>query len=363
MHCNKEIVFAKGGGLAAAFYDRKKIMYGTGTRLPEKEVFMTEMIRNESSQNTVERRNYVDSIPEILIAIDHGWSSIKTPNLIFENGITELQTMPATKDNLLEFRGRKYVIGQGRMGKQESKTENENYYLLTLAAIAKELKMRTKVTAVKVNLAVGVPLTLYGKEKKVFRNYLLANDKVSFYYEGIRYVVHFGKVRVFAQCHAAIANRMEGMERLTAVDCGSWTLDIMSVVNNVPVPDECHTYQQGLITTIDRIQKECLAKHGKEVPEYIINEVIEKGDTDGITRNKEAIMETIQAGLKRYALEVEAKLRELKIDFDFTNVVYVGGGAGVMRRFGNCTGENVRYVTDVRANAIGYEYLARNLEV
>ena len=99
----------------------------------------------------------------------------------------------------------------------------------------------------------------------------------------------------------------------------------------------------------------------KEIPEYIINEVIEKGDTDAIANNKAAIMDTINAGLKRYALEVEAKLRELKIDFDFTNVVYVGGGAGVMRRFGSCTGDNVRYVTDVRANALGYQYLAQNL--
>lgn len=63
---------------------------------------------------------------------------------------------------------------------------------------------------------MGVPLTPYGKEKKEFKNYLRANDKVSFYYEGIRYVVHFGKVRVFAQCH---------------------------------------TYQQGLITVIDRMQE------------------------------------------------------------------------------------------------------------
>ena len=246
---------------------------------------MTEIMRKESNLNNAENRSYVDVLPEFLIAIDHGWSSIKTPSIIFENGITELQTMPATKDNLIEFRGRKYVIGQGRMGKQETKTENENYYLLTLAAIAKELRERTEAKAVKVNLAVGVPLTLYGKEKKEFKNYLRANDKVSFHYEGVRYVVHFGKVRVFAQCHAAIANRMEGMDRLTAVDCGSWTLDIMSVVNKVPVLDECHTYQQGLITAIDRIQKECIAKYGKEVPEYIINEVIETGDTKAIAKN------------------------------------------------------------------------------
>ncbi len=327
--------------------------------MPEKEVFMTE---NKRELSNAMNAGAISRVPEVLISIDHGWSSIKTPSLVFENGIQELQTMPATKDNLLEYKGKKYVIGQGRMGKQETKTENSNYYLLTLAAIARELQKRTSATAVKVNLAVGVPLTLYGKEKKAFKNYLLANEKVCFFYEGVRYVVHFGKVKVFAQCHAAVANRMDGMDRLTAVDCGSWTLDIMSVVNRIPVLDDCHTYQQGLITAIDRIQKECIATHGKEVPEYIINEVIETGDTDAITKNKVAIMETINAGLRRYAFSVEAKLRELKIDFDFTNVVYVGGGAGVMRRFGSCTGENVHYVTDVRANALGYEYLARNLD-
>lgn len=114
--------------------------------MPEKEVIMTEIMRKESNLNTMEGRSF-----------------------------TELQTMPATKDNLLEFRGRKYVIGQGRMGKQETKTENENYYLLTLAAIAKELRKRTGAKVVKVNLAVGVPFTLYGKEKKESKNYLRAN--------------------------------------------------------------------------------------------------------------------------------------------------------------------------------------------
>ena len=64
--------------------------------MPEKEVFMTEIMRKESNLNNAENRSYVDVLPEFLIAIAHGWSSIKTPSIIFENGITELQTMPAT---------------------------------------------------------------------------------------------------------------------------------------------------------------------------------------------------------------------------------------------------------------------------
>ena len=127
---------------------------------------MNEIMRKESNMNTNEGNGvkFADGLTPRLIAIDHGWSSIKTPNFIFENGIKELQTMPATKDNVLEYRGKIYVVGQGRMGKQETKTENDNYYLLTLVAIAKEIKRLGYSTVQKVDLAVGVPLTLYGKE-------------------------------------------------------------------------------------------------------------------------------------------------------------------------------------------------------
>ena len=70
--------FMEGGGLAATFYSRKKIYKGPAPGLPEKEVFMTEIMRKESNQNIAEGRNYVDILPEFQIAIDHGWSSIKT---------------------------------------------------------------------------------------------------------------------------------------------------------------------------------------------------------------------------------------------------------------------------------------------
>lgn len=45
-----------------------------------------------------------------LIAIDHGWSSIKTPNIIFENGITELQTMPAKRITCLSFEAENMLL-------------------------------------------------------------------------------------------------------------------------------------------------------------------------------------------------------------------------------------------------------------
>ena len=48
---------------------KKRLCKGPAPGLPEKEVFMTEIIRKESNQNITEGRNYVDILPEFLIAI------------------------------------------------------------------------------------------------------------------------------------------------------------------------------------------------------------------------------------------------------------------------------------------------------
>lgn len=42
---------------------------------------------------------------------------------------------------------------------------------------------------------------------------------------------------------------------------------------------------------------------------------------------------------------------------DLTQIIFVGGGAGVMKRFGNLEQGNIRYIEDVKANAKGYEML------
>ena len=61
------------------------------------------------------------------------------------------------------------------------------------------------------------------------------------------------------------------------------------------------------------------------------------------------------------ARQTEKALKQLKengYDPELTPTVYVGGGASVMRLFGNIRGVHICYQEDVRANAIGYEYLA-----
>ena len=297
----------------------------------------------------------IDTGAPVKIALDHGWSSIKGEHIFMENLVTPVDYTPLTNNGLLEYRGRKYIIGQGRMGKQATKTENDNYFLLTLAGIAKELSYQRLEKTTHVELYAGVPLTMFGAERKAFREYLWHKEQLSFTFEGVHYCFYLDKVKIYAQCYAAIANRMGDMNRLRCVDLGSWTMDVLSVKDKVPMDKDAYTYEVGLITDFERIKKDGLPKVHCEIPEEDITDYI-KG-----TGVNDEFIPIIEKGLQEYADNVEAKLREIKVDLKHENIIYVVGGASVMKKFGRTKGMNIQYVTDVKANVIGYRYLADNI--
>lgn len=120
------------------------------------------------------------------IGIDHGYYAIKTRHFSFPAGITAYSHEPYTLQNTLEYGGKFFVCGTGRQPILRNKTENENYYLLTLAAIAKELQQRGAGTECSVTIAAGLPLAGFGREKKSFREYLRPSSQpVNFKFEGI----------------------------------------------------------------------------------------------------------------------------------------------------------------------------------
>lgn len=70
-----------------------------------------------------------------IIGVDHGWSMIKTASCVFATGVKEIPNEPPMRNDILEYEGRFYSIGERRLEVRSEKTENENFYLLTLAAM------------------------------------------------------------------------------------------------------------------------------------------------------------------------------------------------------------------------------------
>ena len=76
----------------------------------------------------------------MIIGIDHGYYAIKTKQVCFPTGLMRYTYEPYTMQNVLQYGGAYYVCGTGRQTLVKDKTANDNYYLLTLAALAQEIR-------------------------------------------------------------------------------------------------------------------------------------------------------------------------------------------------------------------------------
>jgi plasmid segregation protein ParM len=291
----------------------------------------------------------------LVVGIDHGFSMMKTPHATFENGVEKLGGEATLTNNTLIYQGSYYKVGEGRLPLMQTKTENENYFLLTLAAIAKEMDIYQQ-RKVDVILAVGLPFSRFGKEKEDFYHYLLREDSIQFNYCGRDYEIQILDVYVFPQCYAAIADKLReyGRENLI-VDIGSKTIDVIHTRNYVPVESESTSIPAALIQCMESIKSNVYQNCNRRVSEDMIQQMILEKDVNIPTDCKVII----RAGLADFAKRMEAKLAELGFDLEMFTVIYAGGGAMLMKNYGTLKGANIHYLEDIRANAKGYEFLAK----
>lgn len=157
--------------------------------------------------------------------------------------------------------------------------------------------------------------------------------------------------------YAAVADRMKTLpKRVVVVDIESWTIDIMSIEDLAPNEAECITIREGLIKCMRTINEECMRQYGKELSEEDIQEIMRTGKHERLPQKYLTIVEEC---LRAYVDKVYNILLEHGYNLEVTESVFVGGGANVVKRFGNYDGNNIQYIEDVKANAKGYEYLDR----
>ena len=214
-----------------------------------------------------------------IIGIDHGWSQMKTSNYCFNTSIKELPNVPVFTDNVLQYDNRYFAVGDERLEVLDSKVENENFYLLTLVALAKEMKSRGLKEA-DIALAVFFPLTRFSAERKPFIEYLSKNEFVAFTFENDLYRAHIMNVSVFPQCYAAIAGMLPSFgKKALVVDIGSWTIDSMMILDKRPDSTKCDTQNEGLIRCMRSINRLAVQVKNHKIDEADIQEYMITGRT------------------------------------------------------------------------------------
>ena len=290
-----------------------------------------------------------------VIGVDHGYAAMKTVHGSFPSGLVAYEHEPYTQKNVLEYSGTYYVVGSGRQPLQKDKTRTEDYYLLTLAAIARELDCRNAERTCSVILAAGLPLTSFGRDKKKFRAYLLRDGKpVPFRYEGRDYTVTVRDVKLFPQGYAAVLTQTELLDEPSVIvaDIGGWTVDLMRLDNRLPNAATCRSLEWGMIRCIDEISEQVRRVLGLSLTTAQI-ECVLRGDASSLPDEAKGI---IHAQADLYVQNLLSTITECGLDTRAMPTIFIGGGAALMKRRVSATNGLCRPVIldDVSLNAKGY---------
>ena len=292
----------------------------------------------------------------MVIAVDHGYENIKTVNTVTPTGVTAYDTEPTFTGDILQYGGKYYRIGEGHKPFLSDKTMDEDFYVLNLAAIAKELDIEG-ITTADVHIAAGLPLTWVKTQREEFRKYLTKNSKVKFTFRDKQYNIKIVGASVYPQGYTAVIDRLSEMTGVNMLaDIGNGTMNVMDINNKKPVESKCFTEKLGVNQCVIKAAGMVLDRFGTILDETIIEQMIRTGTAD----IGEKYLDCITDAIKEYSSYIFETLRKYEYDSELMRLYITGGGATLIKHFGEYDESRVTIIEDICAAAKGYEILAYN---
>ncbi len=98
----------------------------------------TEITTTPNGQGEERMRDY-NMNGTLIIGCNHGYGNIKTAHFCFKASAEASETAPIFSKDYVKYEDKYYVISEGHKNFLADKIADDDYYILTLAAIAKEL--------------------------------------------------------------------------------------------------------------------------------------------------------------------------------------------------------------------------------
>ena len=294
---------------------------------------------------------------DYFIGVDNGFGMTKTRHETFVTSIKKYgKIRPSLQEDVIVYKGDYYGIGGERKRvHQEDKTADDETYILTLAALAKEIRHRGEKKEVNIVLAVGLPIENCGRDANDFSNYFKKEDTVEYEFEGELYKVTIEKVVVCPQGYSAVALELGNLPNETVLmDVGSWTIDILPIENKKPIMTQCMSLKEGAITCMNAVNEALRREIGKEVKESQIQAIM-MGNKNVLSEKYTSIIERT---IRSYVEKIVSILEEHKFNIETLSFVICGGGSCIFKNFGMDFFETVRIMPEINANAVGYEEIA-----
>ena len=298
----------------------------------------------------------------MIISVDHGNKSIKTPHAIFTSGLVMSDGLQGFKTDYIGWNGKYYSLTERRISYLRDKTEDDRFFILTLFAIAKELEYRDvseTLDPIDIMLLVGLPPAHYEQLHSRFEQYFLRRrEAIDFEYNGKYYSVRINKVLSYPQAFAAAVTQYSTLKAHSVayiIDIGGFTIDVLKLRFGRPDLEVVESFEKGVITLYNSIASKCNSQYARILEECEIDEVI---------RNQPTVLpgevqQLIRIMTSDFLAEFYNFLRERGIDVSTSKCVFAGGGSLLLRGMierGNKVAFPI-FIEDIHANAIGYEVL------
>ena len=288
----------------------------------------------------------------LILACDNGYGNTKGAHVVFRTSVDVIDTPPTFSKDYLEHKGKYYILSEGHKSFVADKVMDDDTYILTLATLAKELKIRGLHEA-KIHLAVGLPLKWVKAQREAFKQYMLRERFVDFKYKEERYKVEIVDCTVMPQYYAAVAEKLKefkGMNLL--VDIGNGTMNLMYLNEGRAAENKSWTEKFGINQCDIRIRNAVRDKTGTEMPEDVVENFLRTGKTD----IEEPYASIMVGEAEAYVQDIFGKLKDYEYNEKLMKLHFMGGGARIVEALGKYDPDRTFFIHDICATAKGYEY-------
>ena len=289
-----------------------------------------------------------------IIGTDLGYGNCKGANTVLPSGIISYDTEPVFQGNILEYDNKYYRLGEGHKAFLADKSMDDDFYILNLAVIARELH-RVGIYEAKVYLATGLPLTWVRVQRDSFRAYLMKNKEVKFKFNDKEFHIEFAGCSVYPQGYPAVVERIGEFKGTNLLaDIGNGTLNVLYIQNKKPVESKSWTEKLGVNQLIIKARNAVMDNFGVKIYEGIIEQYIRFAKADISAKYEQLLRQTAA----EYTNDIFTALKSYEYDPELTKLYIIGGGGCIVKNFGSYDKENVEIISDICATVKGYEYLA-----
>ena len=315
-----------------------------------------------------------------ILGIDQGNGNMKSASCVFPYGFKKQETKPSelfSKD-ILEYKGMYYSLTPNRFSYEIDKTQNENCLILTLFAIAKEIKERAKkgkadfdwnrdfkgFVGKDVVLGIGLPPAHFEKLREPFKKYFMeaARYGLDFKYNGKNFSFHIREIYVFPQNYAAVMiykpELIKTYSTVHCIDIGDGTVDLLALKNGMPDKDVMVSRERGMSRLREQIIDDIINDYNMTLDGSIIEDVLTPG-REVIAPDE--VVSRIRQETNAWAEKIVDQLHSKVPDFRFAPTILCGGGSILLAPYLEATGMFgvTEYIEDIHANAVGYEEIAK----